>query len=49
MRILPFKPMSLVLHVANTLLLFLALKRMTGTPWRSAFVAVLFALHPLHV
>ena len=32
-----------------SLLLFAALKRMTGALWRSAFVAFLFALHPLHV
>src|SRR5439155_3693264 len=30
-------------------LLFLAFSRMTGALWRSAFVAALFALHPLHV
>jgi tetratricopeptide (TPR) repeat protein len=36
-------------HVANTLLLFLALLRLTGAEGRSAFVAALFALHPLHV
>jgi hypothetical protein len=36
-------------HVANTLLLFLLLGRMTGAVWRSGFVAALFALHPLHV
>jgi tetratricopeptide (TPR) repeat protein len=40
---------NLGLHLANTLLLFLLFKRMTGTLWRSAFVAVLFATHPLHV
>jgi protein O-mannosyl-transferase len=40
---------SLLLHVANTLLLFLVLQRMTGALWRCAFVAALFALHPLHV
>ena len=40
---------SLLFHVANTLLLFLVLKRMTGARWRSALVAALFALHPLHV
>ena len=40
---------SLLLHVANTLLLFQVLRRMTGAVWRSAFVAALFALHPLHV
>ncbi len=40
---------SLLLHIANTLLLFLALARMTGARWQSLFVAALFALHPLHV
>lgn len=40
---------SLLLHVANTLLLFLALQRMTGAVWRSVLVAALFAWHPLHV
>jgi len=36
-------------HVANTLLLFFIFFKMTGALWRSAFVAALFALHPLHV
>ena len=40
---------NLLFHVANTLMLFLLLQRMTGAPWRSGFVAALFALHPLHV
>ncbi|MGA3285285.1 MAG: tetratricopeptide repeat protein [Verrucomicrobiota bacterium] len=40
---------GLLLHVANTMLLFLVLRRMTGALWRSAFVAALFAVHPLHV
>lgn len=40
---------NVVLHVLNTLLLFWALTRMTGRMGRSAFVAALFALHPLHV
>src|SRR2546422_190895 len=40
---------SLVLHVANALLLFLVFRQMTAALWRSAFVASLFALHPLHV
>jgi tetratricopeptide (TPR) repeat protein len=35
-------------HTLTTLLLFAVLKRMTGAVWRSAFVAFLFALHPLH-
>jgi hypothetical protein len=40
---------NLLLHLANTLLLFFILGQMTGALWRSAFVAALFALHPLHV
>ena len=40
---------NLLLHIANTLLLFAVLKRMTAAFWRSAFVAAVFALHPLHV
>jgi len=40
---------SLFFHVVNTLLVFLVLGRMTGALGRSAFVAALFALHPLHV
>jgi Flp pilus assembly protein TadD len=40
---------SLLIHIANTLLLFLALKRMTAAVWKSFFVAALFALHPLNV
>ena len=44
-----FHVTNLLLHVANTLLLFLILQAMTGALWRSAFVAALFALHPLRV
>jgi hypothetical protein len=40
---------NLLVHIINTLLLFLLLRRMTGALWRSACVAVLFALHPLNV
>jgi len=40
---------NLFFHLANTLLLFLIFNRVTGKPWRSAFVAALFALHPLRV
>ena len=40
---------NLMFHIINTLLLFFTLRKMTGTLWRSAFVAALFALHPLHV
>ena len=40
---------NLLLHVANVLLLFLVLNKMTGALWRSAFAAALFAWHPMHV
>jgi len=40
---------AMLFHIANTILLFSVLTRMTGALWRSAFVAALFALHPLHV
>ncbi len=40
---------SLLLHMLSTLLLFGALHWMTGKLGRSAFVAALFAAHPLHV
>jgi Flp pilus assembly protein TadD len=40
---------SLALHVVNTLLVFHVLERLTGARWRSAAVAALFGLHPLHV
>jgi hypothetical protein len=40
---------SLILHILSTLLLFWLFNRMTKSIWRSAFVAALFALHPLHI
>jgi len=40
---------NLLFHIANVLLLFFVLHRMTKAPWQSAFTAALFALHPLHV
>jgi len=40
---------NLLFHVVNAVLLFLVLRGLTGAQWRSAFVAALFALHPLHV
>jgi len=40
---------SVVLHGANSVLLFHVLHRMTRSTWRSAVVAALFAVHPLHV
>jgi tetratricopeptide (TPR) repeat protein len=40
---------NVLLHMLSALILFALLKRMTGSRWRSAVVAALFALHPLHV
>jgi tetratricopeptide (TPR) repeat protein len=40
---------SVLLHAANAALLFLALRALTGARWRSAGVALLFAVHPLRV
>jgi len=40
---------NVLLHVVDTALLYLLLRYMTGAAWRSAAVAALFALHPLHV
>ncbi len=40
---------NIILHIANTLLLFAVFYKMTGAVWRSGLVAGLFALHPLHV
>ncbi|HET6370314.1 MAG TPA: hypothetical protein VFG95_03915, partial [Nitrospiria bacterium] len=41
--------MNLLFHVMNVILLFLLFFRMSSFLWRSAFVAALFAVHPLHV
>jgi Flp pilus assembly protein TadD len=40
---------NVLIHVANTLLVFWFLSRTTHARWPSAVVAALFALHPLHV
>lgn len=40
---------SLLLHLANSILLLITLNKMTGALWRSGLVALLFAIHPLHV
>lgn len=40
---------AVLLHCANSAILLLVLASATGALWRSAFVAALFALHPLHV
>ncbi|MGA2323459.1 MAG: tetratricopeptide repeat protein [Sedimentisphaerales bacterium] len=45
----PLHLVNVLFHIANTLLLFIVFNRMTKAFWQSAFVAALFALHPLHV
>jgi Tfp pilus assembly protein PilF len=40
---------NLLFHAINGVLLFLLLTALTGSNWQSAFVAAMFALHPLHV
>jgi Flp pilus assembly protein TadD len=40
---------SLFIHALSVILIYLVLRKMTGTTWRSALVAALFALHPLSV
>jgi Tfp pilus assembly protein PilF len=44
-----FHRVNVALHAANTVALFLVLRRLTGHEARSGVVAALFALHPLHV
>lgn len=41
--------MAVAMHCANAVLLFLFFFRVTGAPWRSAFVAAVFAVHPMRV
>ena len=40
---------NVLLHAATVIALFLVLRQMTGAIWRSAFVAAVFAIHPLRV
>jgi len=40
---------NVILHIIAVLLLFRVLRQMTGAVWKSAIVAALFAVHPLHV
>ena len=40
---------NVMIHIVNTLLLFFVLRRMTGAIWPSSVVAILFAVHPIHV
>ncbi len=45
----PHHVVNVVFHIFNAVGLFLVLDRMTRATWRSAWVAALFALHPLHI
>ena len=45
----PFLLTQLALHIVATLLLLFALSRLSGQLWPSAFVAAVYALHPLQV
>ena len=40
---------NVLLHAASSVVLFIALRRLTGATWRSGLVAALFCLHPAHV
>jgi tetratricopeptide (TPR) repeat protein len=40
---------SLLIHLANAALLFLLFQKLTGHIWQSAFVAAIFAVHPVNV
>ncbi len=40
---------NVLLHSVAAVLLFIALEQMTGSLWMSAFVAAVFAIHPLRV
>jgi protein O-mannosyl-transferase len=40
---------NLFIHIINAILLFYLFRNLTGSIWRSAFVAALFAIHPINV
>ena len=44
-----FHGVNLAIHIVNSLLLFIVLRKMTQAVWGSALVAALFAWHPAHV
>ncbi len=44
-----YHTVNVLWHVIDVVLLFVILNVLTRKPWRSAFVAALFAIHPLHV
>ncbi|MDM8542410.1 tetratricopeptide repeat protein [Desulfococcaceae bacterium HSG9] len=40
---------NVLFHILSSILLFIVFRRMTSELWKSAFIATLFAIHPLHV
>jgi hypothetical protein len=40
---------NILFHIANSILVFLVFRRLTGAFWRSAVLAAIFALHPLRL
>ncbi len=40
---------SVIIHILNTILLFIFFRYATGAIWKSAFLAALFAIHPINV
>jgi tetratricopeptide (TPR) repeat protein len=40
---------SVIIHILNAVLLFLFFQYLTGAIWKSAFIAALFAIHPINV
>lgn len=40
---------NVIIHIINTVLLFLLLNKLSGAVWKSVFIAALFALHPINV
>lgn len=45
----PYHLVNAILHALNSVFLFVVIKQLTGSTWRSAAVAALFAVHPAHV
>ena len=40
---------NVIIHILNAILLFFLFRNLTGAVWRSAFVAALFAIHPINI
>lgn len=44
-----FHLVNVIFHLLNSVLLFVVLKKLTGSTWRSAIVSAIFVVHPTHV